>query len=74
MHRYLPVLKAAKARGHEINGFIPETTLQTQPCDAEGFHAAKGETADIKVARNMIGDQDRYKTANVWVHAIKTVW
>ena len=50
------------------------TTLETQPCDAEGFDKGKAKTADIKVARNLVGDQDRYTTANVWVHAILEEW
>lgn len=48
--------------------------MQTQPADRQGFDKGKDKVADIKVSRNLIGDQDRYKTANVWVHAIKEVW
>ena len=72
--RYGPVLDECQKRDHSIMGFVPQTTLQTQPCDAEGFGDGKGEVANIKVARNLIGDQDRYVTANVWVHAIKSKW
>ena len=72
--RFLAVLQAAKNRGHHLLGFIPQTTLQTQPNDVQGFDSAKEEVANIKAVRNLIGDQDRYVTANCWVNAIKTKW
>ena len=74
VHRYSPNLVAAKKRGHHILCFIPNTTFKTQPNDVQGFDKAKAEVADIKVARNLIGDQDRYITANVWVNAILSKW
>ena len=55
-------------------GYIPMTTFKFQPNDVEGFGVAKSEVANIRVIRNLIGDQDRYTTANVWVNAIKAKW
>ena len=75
MHvRYLKVLLAAKKRGHHLLCFIPMTTFQTQPDDRWGFGQAKGEVANIKASRNLIGDQDRYTTANIWVTALLAKW
>ena len=73
-HRYSPVLEAAKKRLHELFGLTPQTTFETQPCDVQGFDKGKGEVEDIKVARNLIGEQSRYTNVNVWVTAIKTKW
>ena len=73
-YRCSAVLEAVKKRLHELFGYTPQVTLQTQPCDAQGFDVAKDEVEDIEVARNDNGEQDRYTTANVWVHAITTKW
>ena len=68
------VLDACKARGHSIMGWIPNTTPWTQPADAQGFDKIKKEVPNLRVKRNLCGDQDRYKTAQLWVTAILDKW
>ena len=50
--RYSKTLKACRARGHFIMGWIPNTTPWVQPPDAEGFDKVKAEVANLRVARN----------------------
>ena len=72
--RYSPVLLAARSRGHYLLLFVPQTTLKFQPNDVQGFDTGKEEVANIKAVRNVVGDCDRYVTANIWVCAISTKW
>lgn len=72
--RCTKVLHACKERGHHIMGWIPNTTPWTQPADTQGFDRIKKEVPNLSVARGLVGDQNRYTTAELWVRAILDKW